>query len=109
VAERGALNYVLCTERAGAEELRQQARHAVVTGRCGCGCPSIDLLADRNISPRSPLVGVRPAIDVRCRAPSGELFDLLLWADDGWLEGLELVWYGMVSPPVFPAVGPFDG
>lgn len=45
--ERLMLDFVLSADFAGAEELREQAKAVLVVGRCDCGCPSVDLRAQR--------------------------------------------------------------
>jgi hypothetical protein len=40
--ERAVVDFLLGAEFPGVESLREQARHAKVTGLCGCGCPWLD-------------------------------------------------------------------
>ena len=42
-AERAVLDVMLAEDFPGAAELRQQADAVVVSGVCGCGCPSVNL------------------------------------------------------------------
>jgi hypothetical protein len=42
-AERDILDLVLSIDFAGVAQLRQQISSALVTGKCDCGCPSIEL------------------------------------------------------------------
>jgi hypothetical protein len=61
----------------------------------------VDLQVDRAASSPSLLPVRRPAIDAESTNRDGAvgIFDLMLWADDGWLEGVELVTYGEESTP----------
>jgi hypothetical protein len=54
--------------------------------RWSCGCASFSVEVDRNAT---------PAIDAQTKQRDDPLsaFDLLLWVDDGWLAGVEIVDY----------------
>jgi hypothetical protein len=41
--EHAALDLLLSVDFDGATDLRAQARDATVVGRCGCGCPTVDV------------------------------------------------------------------
>jgi hypothetical protein len=41
--EEGVLGALLAVDVPGSKELRQQARHVRVVGRCDCGCATVDL------------------------------------------------------------------
>jgi hypothetical protein len=92
--EREILDYLLSVERPGVAELRQQSE-AVLARPWACGCASIDLLVDQARARPSP-IRRRPAIETQSkeRDDSTIFFELLLWVDDGWLSGIELVEYG---------------
>jgi hypothetical protein len=92
--EREILDYLLSVETPGVSELRQQAE-VVLARPWTCGCASIDLAVDRTGARSSPITG-RPAIEAQSKEredPKG-ILDLLLWVEDGWLSGIELVAYG---------------
>src|SRR6187455_1997163 len=102
--ERAVIDFLLGAEFPGVESLREQARHATVTGLCGCGCPSFGLLVDRALAEQAPTLG-HP---VRAEADSpDEPFSLLLFTERGWLDGVELVWYGEAPPSTFPDLSVF--
>jgi hypothetical protein len=104
--EREILEMLLAVDADGIEELREQARHAQAA-RWSCGCASFDLVVDRERSPRSSLAA-RPAVEASSkeRDDVSRSFDLLLWVDDGWLSGVEIVdyvfWHGDESPDEIP-------
>lgn len=72
----------------GREQFLAQVPHAVVVKRCGCGCVTVDLEVDR--SGAQPAVGLGGIV-----AEADWTFDtevaggLLLFAQDGYLSGLE--------------------
>lgn len=108
--ERDALDFLLSVGQEGIEALRAQAEHVSVVGRCNCGCASIDFEVDRSSAPISPLPVRRPAIDAESKDREGSagIYDLMLWADDGWLGGIELVTYGEEPVPTeFPDIARF--
>jgi hypothetical protein len=87
---------------AGVDEYRAQVEHAVVVGRCSCGCPSIDLAVDHSRAPHAPLAGT-PLLPVEAQAREGdEHLELILFAPEGWLETLELVYYSDTPPAELP-------
>ena len=104
--EREILDMLLSIEAPGIEELRSQVPHAQAA-RWECGCASFDLRVDRERAPRSS-VTARPAIEARTREQDevNSTFDLLVWVDDGWLAGVEIVDYverhGEESPEEIP-------
>lgn len=106
--EREILDYLLTPEISGVEELRRQVDVAVARPWVE-GSASIDLAVDQNRAPRSSVV-VSPALEAQSkdRDDPNRLFDLLLWVDDGWLSGIELVEYGDKEPEVFPPPSDFD-
>jgi hypothetical protein len=90
----------------GVIRLRLLARHAEVTGLCSCGCPTFSLSVDK--SQCSP-AEIDPRASVK-HAHSDDLdppIDLLLFARGGWLEAVELVWYGDAPPSSFPPLSHF--
>lgn len=94
--ERAALDTLLAADFPGAAELRAQARTARVIGRCGCGCPSINLEVDRTL-PVAAIID--DPVAVEAGAPGG---GLIVFAEDGRLSCLEY-WTVEDEPPAdFP-------
>lgn len=93
--ERAVLDLLLGTDFPGAAALRAQARTAEVTGRCPCGCPTIDLAVDATVTVAD--VGSRVAVDV-------DVVDggLILFVDEGRLSGLEYWSVADETPVEFP-------
>ena len=95
----------------GIDALRKQASVALAKS-WECGCASIDLLVDREAAPPSSITA-RPAIEAASNERQDPLrvFDLLLWVEDGWLSGIEIVEYGFErhedSPDEFPPASDF--
>ena len=88
------------------EELRAQVPHIRVA-RWSCGCASFNVEVDRTIAPRSQVTN-RPAVEAFSKQHDdpAKAFDLLLWVEDGWLSGVEIVDYvdrhGDESPDEIP-------
>jgi hypothetical protein len=102
--ERAVLDFLLSLDFPGARELRDQAEKAVVIGRCGCGCPTVDLTVDE----RAESAELADRNPVEATAANNEGLQLLLFTRHGRLESLELVWYEDGPPPAeFPALETF--
>jgi hypothetical protein len=101
--EREILDFLLSVDFAGAPELRAQAATASVTAMCPCGCASFDTDVDRTLTP----AGVESVVPVHAWSNEGA-FELLLFARDGWLAGVEIVYYDEESPKTFPPPDTFD-
>jgi hypothetical protein len=98
-AERGVLDLLLSVPFEGVEALRIQAREAVVTGRCACGCPSIELAVPTTgpvAAVSSALVPAMGEVEQLDDEPAGQIILLLR---DGRLSYLEYIW-PTTSPPV---------
>jgi hypothetical protein len=104
--EREILDFLLSVEAVGIVELREQAALARVA-RWSCGCASFNVVVDRDKAPRS-VITTSPAVEAFSteRDDSDKAFDLLLWVQDGWLAGVEIVDYlsrhGEDSPKEIP-------
>lgn len=104
--ERQILEMLLTVEMPGIEELRAQVPFVQVA-RWNCGCASFNIEVDRNAAPRSAITR-GPAIDAETKERADYLsaFDLILWVEDGWLAGVEIVDYvdrhGDQSPDEIP-------
>jgi len=77
----------------------------MVTGSCSCGCATIYLAPDPG-APRATFVGT-PLLPVEARGPDPSRADLpveiILFARQGLIESLEIVYYGDTPPKEFPA------
>jgi hypothetical protein len=102
-AERGVLALLLSQDFPGVEELRAQTGEVVVVGRCDCGCPSVALARPDRPRPRSrsALTPIEGRVGGVHGAPP---IELLLFAGDGELTYLELVWYGESAPDTWPSL-----
>jgi len=107
--EREVLDFLLSRPFPGRDELVPQAGVAVVTGRCSCGCATIDLGVDR--SRVKPATGIKERVPVSAYSrdihdPDGG-YELLLFVDDGLLSCLEIVSYGDTVAKEFPSPDTF--
>ena len=106
------LEMLLSVDAPGIEELRAQVPYVQVA-RWRCGCASFDLRVDRERAPRSSIIA-RPAVEAitKERDDVNGAFDLLLWVDDGWLDGVEIVDYvdrhGDESPDEIPTIDAWE-
>lgn len=81
---------------------RRQADHLTVTAKCACGCPTVDFTIDTNKAAQATFHG-DPLLPIEAEAGEGEDYvQLILFARDGWLESLELVYYSEHAPRDFP-------
>lgn len=93
-AERAMLDFMLAVDDARIAPLRVQADHARVVSLCGCGCATINLVVERVAAPVAP--GLPYAVvDASRRRPlaDDDCYDMIVFARDGWLSSLEVVWY----------------
>ena len=101
--ERAVLGLLLEGASEGAEALRQQARRALVVGRCDCGCPTFHLRVPDDGVPRAVLGGrlwpIEGRVDSHGATPDQEI---ILFVDDGRLSSLELVYYTEKPPASWP-------
>ena len=97
-AERATLDVLLAGDFPGAAELRAQAATAQVSGSCGCGCPTIDLVVDD----ATPTAKITDRVAVEADVLGG---GLIVFVDEGRLSGLEY-WTTKDEPPAaFPMPG----
>jgi hypothetical protein len=83
------------------EALRQQADAAVVTGHCGCGCPTVDLEVEPGRS--TPIDGRRLVFDAWWTpADDRQGGGVLMFVIDGWLSLLEVWWTDDTPPSELP-------
>lgn len=100
-SESAVLSSVLSLEFAEVAVLRDQARAAVVAGRCGCGCPSVYLKVPSKI-PASSWSGLLPC-EGRVVPEAEELpGEIILFAEKGRLSYLEYVYYTVDPPQAWP-------
>ncbi|HVK21998.1 MAG TPA: hypothetical protein VM677_11615 [Actinokineospora sp.] len=98
--ERAALAAMLSIDFPGAVELRIQAESVVVVGRCGCGCPTIDLA----VAEAAPLAVVDSGTPVWADV-QGVDDGMILMVADGRLSCLEIYTVDGSTPAEFPAPG----
>ena len=100
--ERRVLDLLLSGTFVGADELRQQAAQAMVTGRCDCGCPTVDLSVAQD-APPAPVIGPTAPVEVQVTPVGGEpVGDVLLFVKAGRLSSLEYVYYTDSPPQQWP-------
>ncbi|PNG20411.1 hypothetical protein [Streptomyces cahuitamycinicus] len=75
--------------------LRAQIPHTRVTGRCGCGCATVDLEVDRTAVPPAPAHD-NPAVEAGYAAPHAA--GVMAFTKDGYLSALEI--YSVSSEPI---------
>lgn len=105
--EREILDFLLTPEIEGIEALRRQAETARVTGKCECGCATINLAEDRATTPASEVAAAAPVEAVRYPADPANTHGLMLWVEDGWLAGVE-IWWISEPPAQFPPPDEFE-
>jgi hypothetical protein len=103
-AESAVLEVLLSQEFEGVHELRRQAVGAQVVGRCECGCPTVNIVADE-AAPSSRIVGPLAPVELRITPlgdePPGEV---LLFVEAGRMTSLEYVFYSGLPPTDWPEV-----
>ncbi len=93
--ERGVLKTILGTAFPGVEELRRQVPNLVVSGMCGCGCPTVYFGRSEKVR------GVQVVGEAAVAGTHDSV--LLFTSESGVLKSMEYVWLGEVPPDVFPA------
>jgi len=83
--ERGVLGVLLAMDLPGAPELRAQVESTVVSARCACGCPTVDLVVEGDVRPAR--VTSRTPVDAEVEGVPGG--GLIVFVDNGRLSGLE--------------------
>jgi hypothetical protein len=91
--ERALLHFLLSADFPGREELKKQAETVRVVGECQCGCGTIELRVVAGMPPAK----VNGPIPIEAY---GEAIDVLLFARNGVLGSLEIVFYA--NPPERP-------
>jgi hypothetical protein len=76
--------------------LASQVAELRVSGRCDCGCPSVDFLVE-GLSSTASIVAEAEGV-----SQSGAEVGVLLWARAGRLSGLEVYEYGDQSNATLP-------
>jgi hypothetical protein len=98
---------MLSLDELGFAELRAQAATALVEGRCGCGCATVDLVVDRDRTPRDPLSRSSVVVSSWHKEPIDNALEILVFLDGGWLSRLEVSW--LETPPaMFPPITEFE-
>ena len=102
---RAVIDFLLAAEFQGVEALRDQARHAQVTGAPHWQFWLWPFGRSSTRKPGTTCAG-HPN---RPRSESGffgdEPFELVLFQAHGWLVAVELLWYGESPPVAFPDLG----
>ena len=81
---------------------REQVTAAEVVGKCPCGCATIRLRVDPSKARQASYVG-SPLLPVEGRSRAGfPPRELILFAGDGWLDSLEIVYYDEPPPSSLP-------
>lgn len=84
-----------------------QSEHLLVTGRCHCGCPTVDFTVDPSNARPAGFQG-SPLLPVEADTGEGEAsMQVILFAPNGWLQSLELVFCTSEPPTDFPAPSEF--
>ncbi len=87
--ERGVLDLLLTRPFPGREALLEQAKTVRTSGlSCTCGCPSFSLKPDLSL-PAAKVIDRVPS-DAHGSDPGGSEVGVLLFADDGYLSGVEI-------------------
>lgn len=89
------LNALLAGPNPVSSALRAQIPHTRVTGRCGCGCVTVDLTVDRAAVPPAPAHG-NPAADAWYAVPDDA--GVMVFTKNGYLSLLEI--YSTSSEPI---------
>jgi hypothetical protein len=102
--ERAVLDLLLSINFDGVQQLRDQALSALVTGKCDCGCPSIELTVGDGVSASERPHRLAPVEGVVAPMGDGPPGEVLLFVDDGKLSYLEYVHYNDPPPSDWPAL-----
>jgi hypothetical protein len=84
--EHDLIEAMLGAVRSGVSRYIGQLEVAEVISTCGCGCPSINLIAESTDTDNPPM----PVILADAESPEGVAVGVILWARGGCLSGLEV-------------------
>jgi hypothetical protein len=102
--EQAVLDRLLSRDFKGAHELRTQAGLATVTGKCDCGCPTINL-AVSDQAPRADVPGPLALAELTVTPlDGGTEGTVILFVSEGLMSSLEYVWYGESAPTSWPSI-----
>ena len=76
--------------------------------RCPCGCASFEVSVDTKAA--GPADSYEPIpVEAQSReiGPNGP-FQLLLWVREGWLDGVDIVYFANEVPVEFPPLETFE-
>lgn len=96
--ERSVIEFLLSAEFPGRDELRSQLETVKAVGLCECGCGTVIL----QVGESGPRATVETPIPIEAY---GENVDVLLFARNGFLSSLELVFHDDRLPRPFPKPG----
>jgi hypothetical protein len=100
--EEGVLGALLAVDFPGSKELRQQAKHVRVVGRCDCGCATVDL--DVLGGPAAPDADHQPVEGTFVTGSGDPAPFVLLFVTDGWLKSMPVWDPGGLGRPTGEAV-----
>jgi hypothetical protein len=103
--ERRILTALLEPDFLGAAELRAQVLRTEVTGKCKCGCPTVDLAVPLDVaaSPATTSAGLAPVQGtVDTSESDADVQHIILFLRDGRLDRLEIWWIGGGPPSAWP-------
>jgi hypothetical protein len=87
------------------ETYRRQLERAQVSGECSCGCATIDLTVPDDL-PRAAFKG-SPLLPIEAHGSDPNHpeipIEIILFAPEGVLKSLEIVYYGETPPRSFPS------
>lgn len=92
-SERSILDLMLSMDFDGVEALRRQSPTVLVSGRCDCGCPTIDLMTSSDVERSRIADGTSPVGGWVDHGEGHAPGDLILFLDEGRLSSLEYVYY----------------
>jgi hypothetical protein len=83
----------------GRDALLQQVEVAHVSGYCGCGCATVDLTVEPEARSTGRTYRPIPNEAELLDATGEPIGEVIVFADDGYLSNLEIVWY---EEPISP-------
>jgi hypothetical protein len=101
-AERDLLRWVLKRSAAEPERYLEQIPRLRVVGRCGCGCPTVDLALEGQ--PHSRDAVARLIAEAEGQSPEGISVGVLVFAKDEVLSVLEV--YSVAGDALFSLPSP---
>jgi len=104
--EAETLAFMLSETDRALDPFRKQATVVAVSGRCSCGCPTIDLAVDRTKSAPADAGGIVASTNSRFGVEP--FYWLTLREQDGWLSQLRLSYVDEPPPHEFLPTDVFE-